>query len=375
MPRREAAGLLQSARCAHKSMSCPPRRRSGRSFVIVLLCLLVGAAGVIHSLAPPDPFYKGKHLSEYLYDTAPVPVRPGAGTSAATLQLLLAAQNERRQRAEEAIQALGPKAIPLIASWMKSDAALRNKICKLAAAPGSRLSWLLNSPWLTRDPRAIASDCLARLIPQHAGPVLAILRKQALANQMPASGEAAQLFSRIFEAMPSDTGRRLAHENADFIELVTACPTNQLSDPVVQVVTTLLLHDPPEDSERVVRRLWPFRRPRYNNVHFVISQLDPDGFIRNLLYLEDGTPAEKPDAALYFHESQRAPERIVPLLTANLDPSGSISLLQDVCAALGSYGTHASSALPTLTNLLMHPRSTVVKSASNAIALITVKPQ
>ena len=81
-------------------------------------------------------------------------------------------------------------------------------------------------------------------------------------------------------------------------------------------------------------------------------------------------PTEKPAAALYFKDRLLAPERVVPLLIANLTNTAGANLLQSVCDALAAYGTNATPALPQLTNLLTHPRPAVQEAAGNAVGRI-----
>jgi len=321
-------------------------------------------------LSPPDPRFQGKRLSDHLYATAPSRVIAGPGMSQAAIQQFLAEQAQARQKGEEAIRALGPQTVPLLTAWLRSDWSLRTQLRKLASPPGSQLRWLLNFRWVANDPRTIAAEAVSRLVPEQGGPVIRMLRKEVLANRVPSSGEAAEIITRILGAMPQGLNQRIARENADFIDLVTGPSARKPSDAIVQVLSALLQYDPPEDREAMVRRLWPLRNPGFNSVQRIISRLDRDGFIQNRLCLESGTAAERPDAALYFRLNPQAPRQVVPLLMSNLVETGSISLLQDVCAALAAYGTNAAPALPLLGKLAANP-SPVSKGASNAIARIT----
>ena len=241
-------------------------------------------------------------------------------------------------------------------------------LCSLA--PGSHFAWLLKFRWLGKDQHAIAFNVAFRLVPQHGAPLIPLLRKQVLSGESsPSAREAAELVDRIFKALPPSERTQLALENADFFYLCTSNVTRQLTIAAVRIIQVLFRYDPPNDSEATVRRIWPFRRQN-NNVEFLITTLDTDGFLQNMLYLESGRPSERPAAALYFRDIRREPERIIPLLISNLAPTNSANLLQNASEALGSYGTNAVSALPMLSNLVTHPRTYVAAAASNAIQRI-----
>ncbi len=337
----------------------------GWRLAVYAALLLAATAGMIRWQSPPDPFYHGKRLSQYLYE-----VRPGLGPGVASAAAM-ADLSRRNREADEAVKALGPEALPLLISWMRAEWGWREKLRRLAWQPGSPFYWLRQIPWLATEPRSIAVEVFCRAIPDQAGPVVRALCRDVLANSGPLGGQTAQLVVQILDAAPATVSGRVARKNSDFVQYVTADPRRGLNDPKIQVLSALLKYDPPADREAMVRRLWPFRRPHFNCVLRAIAQLDPDGYLRSVLYLESGVAVERPDAAAYFAEHPREPARVVPLLISNLAESGSFDLLEEACKALGEYGTNAAPAIPRLRALLKCRSAHVARAASNAVWKIT----
>jgi hypothetical protein len=263
------------------------------------------------------------------------------------------------------VQALGGRAIPLLTMWYESDERWRGKLRQLALQPGSRWQWLLQWPWAATDCRAIAYRALLRQVPQQAASLLPTLRRQVLEGQMPRAEEAALLLAAILNAAPIEA--ELFQQNRELVAFYTADLTNRLGETAIVVVASVMRHGPLEETERLIRHFWPYRTNRLTNARFAISKLDLDGFMQNLLLLENGNPRERPSAALFFEARPSAPERVVPLLVTNLIRGGSVNLLQSVCDALAAYGTNARPALTQLTNLLAHPKEAVRLAASNAV--------
>jgi hypothetical protein len=100
-----------------------------------------------------------------------------------------------------------------------------------------------------------------------------------------------------------------------------------------------------------------------------IESLDPQRLLRPMYVLEFGPIPERVGAAMELTSLPRMPERAVPLLIANLLSTN--RSVQEQCAnALSKYGAAARDALPSLTNLLTHPRARLRLAASNAIVAI-----
>jgi len=147
------------------------------------LLLIAAPAGivalVVWILSPSDPRYNGKRLSSYLDELGP-----------ATLSISLwpsvqidpwQPRPPEQDEAVKALNALGPKALPLVRDWLQSESSLRNKLRKLAAAPGSRFTWLWRWRWMAKDPRAMAYRAIC-IIPQDGMPVVPVLRTQILSG-------------------------------------------------------------------------------------------------------------------------------------------------------------------------------------------------
>ncbi len=339
-----------------------------RKRVTCLALLLVGlAAFTLWLRSPADPLYKGKRLSAYLYETRLVPlirIKPPNGYNPG--------QRSNRSEADDAVRALGPRAVPLMIDWLQADVVIRQKLKSAASQPGSHFKWLLQWDWVMSDPRSLAFDALSRLIPEHGAPAVPVLRKQILQGESSVSLEAADLLIQILKALPAEETCSRAEQNAHFIEVATRAPPKRLTRGALRMIGALIDYGVPYDAEGIVRRLWPYRYEPFSNARNAIALVDADGFYRYLIYLESGTPGERDVAALFFKNTPRAPERIVPLLISNLVETGSISLLQDASSALGAYGTNAVSALPQIRSLLIHPQTGVVGAASNAIARIAI---
>lgn len=103
-----------------------------------------------------------------------------------------------------------------------------------------------------------------------------------------------------------------------------------------------------------------------------IEEIDPQRIFHPLLVLELGPLPNRVGAARELAELPRMPERAVPLLIANL--SSTNRSVQEACAiALAKYEAQALPALPTLSNLLSHPRPRIRAAASNALSVINAK--
>lgn len=348
------------------TVACKRRLNLAQCLLLVTLLVVAVAALVVWLRSPSDPLYKSKRISAYLYAAAdPFPAPPTVNAPVAVEAIR--DYNRKQADAEEATKALGVRAVPLLTAWWESDDGIHEKLRSLAMKAGSRFTWLLRWRWISIDLHAVASNVLSRDIPEHAGSLLTDLRKRMLEDKPPRSDEAARLFARILNAVPVKAA--YFEQNRDLLELYVGRPTS-VSSTEVEVMAGIVRHGPPEDAEIFVRRLWPYRQHPFGTVERVISNLDGDGFIQNLLYLEDGKPTEKPAAALYFRHKPRSPERVLPLLTSNLTSTASANLLQSVCEALTAYGTNAAPALPALTNLLSHPKPAVREAAERAVGRI-----
>ena len=333
------------------------------------LLLIAAPAGivalVVWILSPSDPRYNGKRLSSYLDELGP-----------ATLSISLwpsvqidpwQSRPPEQDEAVKALNALGPKALPLVRHWLQSESSLRNKLRKLAAAPGSRFTWLWRWRWMAKDPRAMAYRAIC-IIPQDGMPVVPVLRTQILSGG-PQALLAEQVLERIAAAIPEEQSALAARQNGDLLGMIrTDAMTNELGASAAQILGILNRREPPEAREIIIRGLWAFREVHARLRHSLFL-LDEDGFFHNLLYLESGSPSQKAAAAFLFRDRPCCPERIVPLLSSNL-ASENITVLLNSCEALASYGTNAAPALPLLTRLQTRRSDGVGLTASNTIARI-----
>src|ERR1043165_7182394 len=105
--------------------------------VLIVICGFV----LLWTRSMPDVRYKGRWLSDYLYDAYQPFVFPLGGGRGRATPAPFSRRPEVRKEAEEALRALGPKAVPLLASWLgNSSSSLRDKLHLLASTPSSRLS-------------------------------------------------------------------------------------------------------------------------------------------------------------------------------------------------------------------------------------------
>lgn len=326
-------------------------------FLIAALALIISVVALCHRAAP-DPIYKGKRLSAYL-NAALLPPRFST-LPVAQLPAILNQRNEKLKEARVVAAALGPEAIPLLGEWlMKPRFAGWVQGWLQRATSHPKLRWL-RPEWLNSDRRTVAL-IVARAVAEHCVPLIPMLREQLSDGDR----TAALLFEEMLNSLPVEESRRIVRANSELIEWYSADPFGDKTG----LLSALVRYYPREEAEIMIRGIFPFRTPN-NSVLQTASSLDPEGAILNRLFLEDGSPKEKFDAAIFFRDKPRQADRVVPLLAANLDCAASANLIQNVCGALAAYGTNAASALPLLTNLLACRKPEVVEAAGNAIARI-----
>src|SRR5689334_13537877 len=115
-----------------------------KALVMVLAVALVPLLWLC-AVAPPDPYYRGRRLSDYLLDLDGARLRIAVGTITIPTTIGKSLAEERNLRvfvAETAVKELGPTTIPLLTSWLESDSTIRARLRKLASAPHSRVRWL-----------------------------------------------------------------------------------------------------------------------------------------------------------------------------------------------------------------------------------------
>jgi hypothetical protein len=346
-------------------MSCVDQRRftTGR-LVLGVAALLVALATVLFWLrAPPDPVYKGRRLSSYLYDLRQP--MPPAFALPGNRQMNEQGWNQT-VAAMDALEALGPAAVPLIVEWMKPESTLHGRLRRLAFTSGSRFGeWLARIRWVRTSQTDIGYKA-ATLASQHCAAMIPMLRADLISEGLSAS-RTAQLLETIVCTVAAEERSQFIRDNGKLVRrFAERVSTNGLSPVTACMLALTFANDPPADTYDLLRR-----RPHWRRAFEVadIRALDPDGSYRTLLDLEFGEPDQRAAAARSLADLRAFREKVVPFLIANLS-SHYTNVLFASSEALTAYATEAAPALPALVTLLTNADSAIVAAASNAIARI-----
>lgn len=310
---------------------------------------------------PPDPSYSGIPLSTHLYriyaprqfTTMNLPLKPQEVAKLQALEKLRADSRLALGLTQPIVPGyvlsgapppiVGPETLPLITNWLASTppSAWRLKL-------GTHLQRFIDRPDLTANRRLIALSFLAEF-------------------PLPIEDPKLTLFAPIFAGTNSvEKGMALA------------------------TVSRLVNRGMKWDTDAALRMLFPLSSfsgasnhsvgPRFSGIYFfpgnprdsadlIIRSIDPHRDLIPLYILEMGEVPARVGAAMELAEKPRHPERAIPLLITNL-ASTNRSVIENCVLALGAYGPQARAALPTLTNLLQHPRERIRLATSNTIAAI-----
>jgi len=350
------------------------RKRTFVRWLVLPLCALSGL--LIWSIArlprpPANPLYNGKPLSEHLYAIyAPLPVWRGlprqptaqerARAQAEYSKIALAFEKKRtdsgnalgrtaawssQNRAEIIV---GPEALPLLTNWTAAPPPTGWRL-----ALGRRLSRFVDLPSLTRDHRMLAWTFLSEFPVLIDDPDLAIFFP-GLTNSEPRIRDVAALAlgRQIRAGMKVDKDKIIRH-------LFPVSAYHQMaSDQSMEYVKSFSFSGP---------------LPSEQQIRSIIDALDPRRDLIPLYTLEMGHIHARVGAAMELADKPRYPARAIPLLITNLASTN--RSVQERCAqALAAYGAEARPALPSLTNLLQHPRERIRLAASNAIVSIDAPP-
>lgn len=312
---------------------------------------------------PEDPIYKGTRLSQYLY----AGFAPRFSKRLPTDQVL-AEWRKQNDLAKEALQALGPRSIPLLGHWLEStNSKYRLKLAALTRRAG--LDW----PALQADRRSAALGALLS-VQCHAAPLIPTLVSMTRSASVPEQSMAAVLLNGILTCISHAEQMAVADDlQAAMEDYLNRLEQGEKAESNMCVLVAKMYRlRPPPDREATFRRIMRLNDTAGSGMIFeqVESLLDPDGSLRNLAYLEEQEDTRKAGAAIFFWARPIMPERVVPLLTKSLQ-STNRALLARSAEALGEYGTNAVSALPALSNLVTHANSRVSNAAKQAIGKIT----
>jgi hypothetical protein len=294
-----------------------------------------------------DPIYAGTTLSSHLYALyTPMPIirtTPGKPLTAKMTAKLLA-DSKKRATAREALWFVKPgrEALPLLTNWLASAPV------PWKAKVGEWL-WQYDADYLqwSVDRRMMALQFLSQYSLGAANDLLSIVARELKnTNRF----DAISLISAVSRNLEGS-------QNVD-------------ADQALRVLMPLK-YDPSW-------RLWRPKANRFSHLYAnvdsytlndAIDRVDPERKYTPLYMLELAPLPERVGAAMELAASPRLPERAVPLLAANLSVTNR-SVQENCAVALGKYGVQARSALPALTNLLVHPRERVRMAASNAVVAI-----
>lgn len=343
-----------------------PSRR--RVWLVLAVGVLLATLTIFWSLTRNqiDPVYQGKRLSDHLYDGyQPFMFPPGKTPTPQVLAQLEAARMQKREGADAALRALGPRAIPLILAWIsESPKSPRMQLQRLGAVNYPRWGWLLKSRWVGTRREQLAFQA-ASLISQHCEPLAPILCQQIINQQ---SQDALLLLNRMLPNVPQARRQKIVKDNWQVVEFALDKLLRDEGKPFVNsVLIDLSRFLTTEDREWLVNRLLPFRKRR--GTDFTVRIIDGSGALRNLAYLEDDVLPRKLEAAHFFSRKPLRADLVVPALIENLATSDT-KLREQVCLALGSFGTNALLALPALQRCAEGKSESVALEAVKAMAQI-----
>ena len=353
----------------------PEKKRMLIRWLLPALCVFSALA--IWTIArlprpPANPLYNGTPLSRHLYNLyniyAPYPSRrgpPGPLTAQeiAKLRAEFSVLEKKRTDSSKALGdraprvvsspaqraqiIVGPEALPLLTNWMATAPPTGWRL-----ALGRRLSRFVDLPSLTRDHRMLAWSFLSEFPVLIDDPDLVIFFP-GLTNSEP----------RIRDVAALALGRQIR------------AGMKVEKDKIIRHLFPVSAYHMASDQSMEYQRSFSYSGslPSEQQIRSIIDALDPARDLIPLFTLEFGHIHARVGAAMELTDKPRYPARAIPLLITNLTSTN--RSVQERCAqALAAYGPEARSALPSLTNLLQHPRERVRLAASNAIVSIDAPP-
>lgn len=334
--------------------------------LLLALCLLVPLiiwATLRFFAQPPDPSYAGVPLSTHLYRIyapRPFPTAPLSPQEIAKLQAKHLAVQKLRVDSRLALgipepivpgyvtgrtlpPTLGPGALPLITNWLATPPPSGWRLKFL-----TQLQRFIDRPDLTVNRRLIAMSFLTEFPLPIEDPKLTLFATMFAGTNLMEKGMAlATVSSLVNRGMKVDTDTALR----------MLFPISSLSS-----VTNV-------STRHRFSELYFFYGDSRTSADRIIDAIDPRRDLVPLYILEMGPAPARVGAAMELREKPRHPERAIPLLVTNLS-STNRSVIENCVLALGAYGPQARAALPTLTNLLQHPRERIRLATSNTIVAI-----
>lgn len=319
--------------------------RVWRNLILLILIVMIGSAVVmLTKYHVPDPSYRGKRLSTIL-----LAVNPSGFSRYSRQRIVYGGAGPDVELAREALDGLGPKAVPLVQHWLHSEQP--NWMVRLATKyPKSR--WIPQTWRVDLREKALLAAMLSPTVGRGVFEDVFI----CLTNT-PLSALAQGAIAEIVETNPGIFARSAQIEREGFVRQILVMQ-RELIQPTGYYVR-------PAGAS-----------PRRNtsidlmSLQHVLDVLDAHYSIRSLVILERGEEPAKVGAAKRVIEDPVMARRALPLLIKNLQSSNR-SVIEACANSLATYGPAASNALPYLSNYLSHPKAYVSGAASNAIARIT----
>jgi hypothetical protein len=340
-----------------------PKKR----FVLILLAgtlVALALALYIGTHRVTDPVYHGQRLSHILDQ----PTRIWSAAIGGRITTLSSASSGN---ALTALQELGPRAVPLLVSWLEEhDSTFKARGRQLCARFGLPIPAFFQY-------RADLALFWLRFIPQYsssAAPVL--ISKLADADELQLL-DIAPLLEKIIETASKEDRARIAQSCVPLVPTLLERASHGAvaigSSEITFLLKNILQYGRFDEAQReallqqIVVSAGPDSSPWTSDR--LADALDSDYTLRNELLLRSGISSKQSSAAEFFRTNPVKPDRIIPLLRSCLS-STNRNLVEQSAKALGAYGAAATDVLPELRALLLQTSGYVVNAASNAIVAI-----
>jgi HEAT repeat protein len=343
----------------------------------LLLAPLIGAV-----LAPREPVYQGKRLTEWLRVLDSTSILPSQGRAG-----LISRVTPEYQQAEEAIRAIGTNGHPTLLRLLRArDGTLKDRVIRW-----SRKQSLLRLRWETTEKQQTLALKGLWILGTDGAPVLLEVLKR---EDTPAHVRSWCL-KLVDQFLPLVSHTVVPHlgwpfESFDPQEKIATLRAIALLGPInpwPALSAALTNSDPRLRSSTLAAAIARLEEPTRTTVRTVIEGLNdpsrdvraaandallqwvPNLLLRSLLVLQHGDVAARGGAAWSLGHAGQSPEVCVPVLTQCLRDSNT-GVRVAAAEALGKFARDARAAVPELTVLLKDPSGWVRLAVTNALRRI-----